>query len=635
VAAPVTAPHGAAPAAKGLGRFKPYPAYKDSDVEWLGPIPAHWEIVRLKRVCTLAYGEALPGEARGDGDIEVYGSNGPVGTHGQANTLAPSLVIGRKGSFGKVNFSYSPVFAIDTTFFVDRRFTKADIRWLYYVLSDARLDRATKDSAVPGLDREDAYAREVCLCPSSEQRAIAAFLDPETAKIDALVEKKERLITLLQEKRTALISHAVTKGLDPTVPMKDSGIEWLGAIPAHWEVKRLKHVAHIASGFAPPESFDRHLGQYPVYGSNGLMGYCDEYFVTRETLAVGRVGASGSVNVVPAKCWVSDNALLLRDLASSTQFCWLRYVLEAMNLGGLAAKNAQPIITGTFLGNQAFAMASVPEQRAIAAFLDRETAKIDALVEKKERLIALLQEKRTALISHAVTKGLAPSVPMKDSGVEWLGPIPAHWEVKRLRFLFRIVNGSTPATGTPGYWDGDIPWVTPDDLGELSKPFIESTRRSITEAGYKSCGVTLVPPGSLVLSTRAPIGHLGIAAVELCTNQGCRGLVLRCEASEKFFFYHLLSAKPELEARGQGSTFRELSTENLASVSVAFPPVPEQRAIAAFLDRETAKIDALIAKVREAIERLKEYRTALISAAVTGKIDVRELGSENLQEVRP
>jgi type I restriction enzyme S subunit len=189
----------------------------------------------------------------------------------------------------------------------------------------------------------------------------------------------------------------------PYPAYKDSGVEWLGEIPAHWEVKRLKHVAHIASGFAPPESFDRHLGQYPVYGSNGLMGYCDEYFVTRETLAVGRVGASGSVNVVPAKCWVSDNALLLRDLASSTQFCWLRYVLEAMNLGGLAAKNAQPIITGTFLGNQAFAMASVPEQRAIAAFLDRETAKIDALIAKVREAIERLKEYRTALISAAVT----------------------------------------------------------------------------------------------------------------------------------------------------------------------------------------------------------------------------------------
>src|SRR5690606_8384584 len=177
---------------------------------------------------------------------------GPVGVHDRANTLAPCLVIGRKGSFGKVNYSAAPVFAIDTTFFVDRRATRANLRWLYYALMDARLDAATKDSAIPGLDREDAYARVLCVPPDHEQRAIAAFLDRETARIDALVAKKERLIELLQEKRTALITRAVTKGLDPTVPMKDSGVEWLGEIPAHWEVKRVKHVTtKIGSGKTP------------------------------------------------------------------------------------------------------------------------------------------------------------------------------------------------------------------------------------------------------------------------------------------------------------------------------------------------------------------------------------------------
>jgi hypothetical protein len=194
-------------------RFKPYPAYKDSDVEWLGQIPAHWEALKLKRVCRFAYGDSLAADARQNGDIEVYGSNGSVGFHDRPNTLGPCLVIGRKGSFGKVNFSTQPVFAIDTTFLVDRRFTDADLRWLYYVLSDAGLDSASKDSAIPGLDREDGYARDVCACPETEQRAIAAFLDRETARIDALVAKKEKLIELLQEQRTALITRAVTKGL--------------------------------------------------------------------------------------------------------------------------------------------------------------------------------------------------------------------------------------------------------------------------------------------------------------------------------------------------------------------------------------------------------------------------------------
>ena len=165
-----------------------------------------------------------------------------MGYHDRANTFGPCLVVGRKGSFGKVNFSKRPVFAIDTTFFVDRQFTNADLRWLYYVLSDACLDSATKDSAIPGLDREDTYARDVCVCPEDEQRAIAGFLDREAARIDALVAKKEELIGLLQEKRAALITHTVTKGLDPSAPMKDPGIEWLGKIPAHWDCLSLARV---------------------------------------------------------------------------------------------------------------------------------------------------------------------------------------------------------------------------------------------------------------------------------------------------------------------------------------------------------------------------------------------------------
>ena len=138
-----------------------------------------------------------------------------------------------------MNYSTLAVFAIDTTFAIDARHTKEDLRWLYYALQSSRLDTISKDSAIPGLDREDAYARAIAIGPTREQRTIARFLDCETAKIDALVAKQERLIELLQEKRTALITRAVTRGLDPNVPMKDSGVEWLGEIPAHWKITRI------------------------------------------------------------------------------------------------------------------------------------------------------------------------------------------------------------------------------------------------------------------------------------------------------------------------------------------------------------------------------------------------------------
>lgn len=225
----------------------------------------------------------------------------------------------------------------------------------------------------------------------------------------------------------------------------------------------------------------------------------------------------------------------------------------------------------------------------------------------------------------------------KDSRADWLGEIPANWEAKRLRRIFRVINGSTPRSAEPDYWNGDIPWVTPEDLGDLSEVEIWGTRRCITEAGYRSCGTSLAPAGSLVLSTRAPIGHLAIAGVTLCTNQGCRSLAYRAHESRRFFFYQLLAARPELESLGQGSTFKELSRGKLEDFRIVEPPQDDQRAIAAFLDRETARIDGLVAKKERLIELLQEQRTALITRAVTKGLDpnapMKDSGVEWLGEI--
>ena len=412
-------------------KWKAYSEYRPSDVEWLGKVPDAWEMRRLKNIARFAYGDPLAAEDRVVGNCSVYGSNGIVGQHDRPNTKGPCLIVGRKGSFGKIAYSEKPCFAIDTTYFVDDRYTCNNMRWLYYCLHCLRLDAFSKDSAVPGLSREDAYENVLPFCPPDEQRAIVAFLNRETTRIDALIAKKQPQIELLQEKRAAIISHAVTNGLDANAPMKDSGIEWLEEVPNHWEVKPL-----------------------------------------------GKV--------------------------------------------------------------------------------------------------------------------------------------------------FKIINGSTPKSGELNYWDGSIVWATPDDLGNLSSDTLWTTRRTITEEGYGSCGTSLAPAGSLVLSTRAPIGHVAIAGVPLCTNQGCRALVPRNAEFERFLYYQLVTARPELESWGQGSTFKELSRDRLAAIHLAIPPFDEQRAIADFLDRETARIDALIAKINLSITALREYRNAIISAAVTGKIDVRE-----------
>jgi len=187
---------------------------KPSGVEWLGHIPAHWGKARVKYLCRFKYGDSLPANARIKGAIPVFGSNGPIGTHNSANTLSPVILIGRKGSFGKVNFSDRPCFAIDTTFYIDQHSAKADIRWLYYSLYLLRLDGFSQDSAIPGLNRTFAHNQYLPKLPLPEQEAIAEYLDKEITNIDTALNNTRREIELLQEYRTVLIADVVSGKVD-------------------------------------------------------------------------------------------------------------------------------------------------------------------------------------------------------------------------------------------------------------------------------------------------------------------------------------------------------------------------------------------------------------------------------------
>lgn len=224
----------------------------------------------------------------------------------------------------------------------------------------------------------------------------------------------------------------------------------------------------------------------------------------------------------------------------------------------------------------------------------------------------------------------------KDSGDEWIGAIPDHWSASALKRVFKIEGGSTPKSDEIN-WDGDIAWVTPADLSGLSSLFLGATKRTITSQGLASCGTTLLPVGSLILSTRAPIGSLAISLISMCTNQGCKGLVPNASASSAYFAYVLLTAKSELNNHGRGSTFLEISGDELGRFSVPTPPFEEQIQIVCFLDHETARIDALIEEQQRLIDLLKEKRGAVISHAVTKGVDpavpMKDSGVEWLGEV--
>lgn len=277
----------------------------------------------------------------------------------------------------------------------------------YYVLARdfiSIVDSSTYGAKMPRASWEFIGNLPALVPSDNEQRAIAAFLDRETGRIDGLIEKKERQIELLQEKRAAVITHAVTKGLDPKAPMKDSGIEWLGEIPAHWTIRQLKYVATFQRGHDLPDSV-RAEGAVPVVTSGGISGSHDEYRAKGPGIVTGRYGTIGTIYYVEDDFWPHNTTLYCSNSrGNNMRFLW--YLLQ--NISGFfllnAGKSAVPGVDRNDLHPIPVAIpVDVDEQKEIAGFLDRETVKGDALCKRIDESIAVLREYRTALISAAVT----------------------------------------------------------------------------------------------------------------------------------------------------------------------------------------------------------------------------------------
>ncbi len=396
-------------------RFRRYPEYKDSDVEWIGKIPKHWNLVMLKYKARLVYGDSLISENREDGVVPVYGSNGIIDSHSSANTLSPTIIVGRKGSLGKVQYSDVPCFVIDTAYYIDKRTSKVNLRWLCYVLQTLKLERF-RNSVLPGLNRESAETQHIPLIRKEEQTQIANFLDRKTAQIDELIRIKERQVELLQEQRTALINQAVTKGLDPNVEMKPSGVEWIGEIPKHWEVKHLKYVANINMGQSPPsEEYNNDQVGTPFLQGNAEFGshhptpkiYCPtakKYADSGDILLSVRAPV-GAINIADQEFGIGRGLCAIRPRANQLEHGYAKYLLEVVRteLHAVATGSTYDAVTVDEVSNLTCGVPLLSEQTQIANFLDRKTQQIDELISAENRKIELLKEYRQSLISEAVT----------------------------------------------------------------------------------------------------------------------------------------------------------------------------------------------------------------------------------------
>ena len=422
---------------------------------------------------------------------------------------------------------------------------------------------------------------------------------------------------------------------------KPSDIPWLGGIPAHWEVKRLKYLAtfndDVLAESTDPDFEMAYVDISSVDGVHGIM-HTEPLTFDKAPSRARRLVKHGDVIISTVRTYLRAVAPIVRpqpNLVVSTGFAVIRpielvnsfaaYVLTAPYFVDRVVADSvganYPAINASDLACLDIAFPPLPEQRAIAAFLDRETGKIDALVAKKERLIELLQEKRTALISRAVTKGLDPNVPMKDSGVEWLGEIPAHWEVKDNRWLFRESDLRS--------LHGEEELLTVSHITGVTRRS-EKPNVTMIEAesydGYKVCRV-----GDLAINTMWTwMGALGVAFSDGIVSPSYN--VYRMDRDKilpRYYDYLCRSPMHVTEiarhSKGVWTSRLRLYPEAFWNIKTVLPPLSEQQVISDHLDSETAKVDALIDKVCEAVERLKELRAALISAAVTGRIDVREV----------
>ena len=286
-----------------------------------------------------------------------------------------------------------------------------------------------------------------------------------------------------------------------------------------------------------------------------------------------------------------------------------------------------PAINASEIGNLPIPVIDLENQKAIAAFLDTRLGDINALISKKQRLIDLLQEKRQAVIRHAVTKGLNPDVKTKDSGIEWLGMIPEHWQMRKLGYITEMQGGCTPSKLNEEYWTGTIPWVSPKDM---KRRLIADSEDHISESAVKDTSLRLIQPPVVLIVVRGMIlAHsfpVAITTAPVTINQDMKALTPCKGYAHEYLAYFLEGIKTVILSHVEESAHgtRCLRTDNWNHICVFMPKEDEQVAISKHVKYETEKLDQFITKIDLSISKLQEYRQALISAAVTGKIDVRE-----------
>ncbi len=423
---------------------------------------------------------------------------------------------------------------------------------------------------------------------------------------------------------------------------KASGVEWLGDVPEHWQVNQLKRIAKLTTGMTPPtEELDNYT-DHPEFqwvrpedlNESGAPTIASKFITQKGWEQTRRVSSTSSliccIGTIGKVGFVADEVSTNQQITAASFKRSARYFYHSLcaaktELELASTGNVLRILNSERLGNVSLPCPAETEANVIASFLDRETSKIDGLVGEQRRLIELLKEKRQAVISHAVTKGLNPHAPLKPSGIEWLGDVPEHWAIPAVFTRYHAVLGKMvdekQLTGTHPICylrNADVNW---DRINITDLPVFDIEPDDVERFSLRPGDVLICEGGAGIGQTAIWQGELDRCAFQKALH---RLRPWSDDEDPRFFYYCMRNAvETGVVLAGGTATIPHLTGEQLRKYRFPRPPIKEQKQIVEHLDSETDKLDALTAEAERGIELLQERRTALISAAVTGQIDVR------------
>ena len=436
-------------------------------------------------------------------------------------------------------------------------------------------------------------------------------------------------------------------GLKPYADYKDTGLPWLGEVPRHWEVRRIKTVLRevdrrsstgretLLSLRMQAGLVDHHaLGGKPIPPS-ALVGYkrvlSGEIVMNRMRASAGLFAAATSNGLVSpdyatfrpvAPVNVAYAVQLFRTPAMTAVFR-----LESTGLG--TGESGFLRLYSDQFGRLAIPTPPIAEQDAIVRFLNWANSRLEQAIQAKRKVVALLAEQRRGVIHRAVTQGLDPDAPLKPTGLPWLGDIPQHWDLWRISRFARVGNGSTPSRGKPFYWNnGTYPWL---NSSQVNRQYIDSADQFITRVALRECHLPRVPPGSVLVAITGQGKTRGMSAIlgfEATINQHVAYITPRIPlASAEYIHLALTAAYRQLRAASEdaGSTKGAITCEDLKRFKLAIPPVAEQTQLIRHIHTVTGELTNATARLEREIELLREYRIRLITDIVTGKINAREM----------